>query len=303
MDSRFSPNDILICPFSKKGLRLLSEHEISTINKKIANGELSFYPGVPVTTELTQAFSCSNYLYIYPIIDQVVMLKKETAIVPKNRIENPFHKTTQADIDKFNAEFGFGESLEKSGAKTVAPSERVKQEVLSKISRAGQVLLTANANSADEILNLTYGLKYDQMVHADHRLDRLKEVNEFLPSSTLKVLFDRTGLPFNEGSVDALVDLEAVDTLDKEGQERYYIELKRILDTEAVSVALFNNTKELKLKKNLNADIRAKKALKMVAPWKKVKLPRLYFIEADQAPEQIQTSVNVKKTKFSRQLG
>lgn len=78
----------LICPFTGRNLRLLSEAELSDVNAKIVTNELFFYPGAQVKKPLKRALVTEHQTYIYPILDNIILLKKETAIVAKNRTEN-----------------------------------------------------------------------------------------------------------------------------------------------------------------------------------------------------------------------
>ena len=64
---------------------------------------------MPVERPLELAFASSNYLYIYPVFNDVLYLKKDTAIVSKNRVQNPFHKIHQAEIDQFNSTYGLSD--------------------------------------------------------------------------------------------------------------------------------------------------------------------------------------------------
>ena len=69
----------------------MNKRELSAVNDKITNGELYFYPGVPVEEHLKKALVTEHSTYVYPIFDEIICLKKETAIVPKNRTQkSPF---------------------------------------------------------------------------------------------------------------------------------------------------------------------------------------------------------------------
>jgi len=70
--------EILCCPVTKHGLRLLRADEIDTINEHILSGNVTNYGNEPVTLPLTEGLITDNRQRIYRIDDSIpVMLEKE----------------------------------------------------------------------------------------------------------------------------------------------------------------------------------------------------------------------------------
>ena len=65
-----------LCPISGKALRAMSKDELSVVNQKIVNGELYFHPGIQIELKLKQAYITENQTYIYPVVDDILLLKK-----------------------------------------------------------------------------------------------------------------------------------------------------------------------------------------------------------------------------------
>jgi uncharacterized protein YbaR (Trm112 family) len=103
--------EFLVCAFSRKPLRFMTEKELVTINAKLKEEQLFFYCGAPVNFELSAALVSETLVYVYPVIDDIVYLQKQTAIVSKNRTLNPLKRVDQREIDQFYIDFGFSEQV------------------------------------------------------------------------------------------------------------------------------------------------------------------------------------------------
>jgi len=282
---------------------LLENEGLDRINQKILAGEFFHYSGIPFRHQLQKAYTSSNSLYIYPVINGVVLMKKELAIVPKNRVENPFLKVTDSAIEDFNTKYNF-DSLDNELKEEVESTDdnHLIKSAKERIERSGKVLVTANSSSSGALLNLSYGLNYEFHYHIDFDFDRIHQVQMDLPDSIVLVLGDREYISFDSDVVDTMCDFAPANTLTKVGQTNYYNELKRVLREDGISVTAYSDLKSLALKKLLNKDIRSLKALKVISPWKKVKLPKLYFIGITTNQPMPEEQLTVKKAKFSNQL-
>jgi SAM-dependent methyltransferase len=303
MELPLSPNKVFKCPFTHRGLVPLSDRELARINQKVANKELCFYSGVPVNFELTSAYRSYNYLHIYPVYCGVVFLTKGTTIVPKNRVAQPFHKVHKADIEEFYAQYGLERSLPYMMSDEKRMSAGTKLSVAEKLPKEGKVLISANAQSADDVLNLSYGLNFKYHIHVDQHIGRLNALIDELPSAILTVLADTSVLPFSDRSVDAIVDLANEEYVEHEAQVSYYQEVKRALKGTGVLVKCLNAQDAQKFKKLFQSDKLMAKAKSIVAPWTNSSLPNMYFIEEDQVAKSVTEDLAVKKGEFSGQLG
>ena len=97
-----------ICPFIWLELIELNKFELSLINSKISDGLYFYHHGAPVNTKLKKAFICNKRFYIYPVFEDMVYLKKLTAIVPKNRTLEANKRVSKDSAEAFYKEFGLG---------------------------------------------------------------------------------------------------------------------------------------------------------------------------------------------------
>lgn len=302
MELHLLPNETFICPFTKKGLRLLSEHELAMINNKCERQELLFYSGVPVNFEIQQAFVSTNFLYIYPVHEGVVLLKKATSIVSGNRIEHPFLARDQKKVEDFYQAYGFQDEGRKAIEGNAILEDAIKDEVRNYLPKQGETLISANANSASDVLNLVYGCQYQYHIHLDHDLERLRAVQGSLERTSTQVLCDQVFLPLQSASVASFIDLDLNNALDKSDQVALYKEMTRVLSATGVCVKLYSDSKNFEFKKLLAADKLAKKAKNLLKPWKTQEYPSMYFIQIQTPPQGSSAELNVKKTKFSSQF-
>ncbi len=272
---------LMVCPFTKKSLRLMTEKELISFNAQIKHGDLFFYPGAPVNIELKAALVTANQTYVYPIIDNIRYLQRKTAIVSKNRTDNHLRRVPQDEIDLFYKTYGLGvdNSIEKSSKKL--NSNPISQEKVTQLGRllpkGGECFMSVVTHDVDSIHNLTYGRSFKHYFHMDFSLPRLLAVKDELPNETILVLGDVDHLPFSDSAVEALFSFDYINNYDKEVQSLAYEELKRCLKPDGVSIMLYDNSKPMHASGQLKADQRSKKALGVIAPWKKIKLPNIFF--------------------------
>lgn len=271
----------------------MSDAELAAINTKIQEQQLFFYPGAPVNFNLTSALVTENQVYIYPIIDGIVYMQRQTAIVAKNRTANPLKRIQQLEIEEFYQAHGLNEMDEVKAPKELR-SHKLGESHLFELSallpKKGKSFLSVSTHDVDAIHNLTYRNKFSIHFHMDFSLPRLKAIQDDLPQKTIFILGEMNNLPFKNDSICGLISFDFLNNYDKDIQNQAYLELKRCLDANGVSVMLYDKEKPLVPKNQLKADQLSKKALSVVAPWKKVKLPNIIFYPIDEA--------NVSNGKF-----
>lgn len=296
----------LICPFTGRNLRLLSEAELNVINAKIITNELFFYPGAQVKKPLKCALVTEHQTYIYPILDNIILLKKETAIVAKNRTEN-YLKRVSDNIDTYFDElYNFDENNQEDEAMVqntvpAMPSEEIAR-LKQLIPNSSNIFLSIASDNIDDVLNLVFNSKFSKYVHADYDIERLRAVKSDLQKDTLLVLCDNTDLPFSNSSIDAIISFDKINQYEKENQKLISGEISRVLDTAGASIVLFDEDKPLAAERQLKKEQLVKKAQGLMKPWKKIKNPTIYFhpVRGDKGAD-ISSSV-VGKTSLKRQL-
>lgn len=269
----------LICPFTGRKLRFLSEQELDTVNERIGRGELYFHPGIQVASRLTQAVVTEHQTYIYPVIDGVFYLKRETAIVAKNRTENYLKRISQSLVDSFEAKYGFNSAKEiKTQPNMVdALNPALIGSLRTKLSKRGKYFVSLCTNDIDALHNLVFETKYEQYIHVEFEFEKLKSIAAEIKDKTILILADNGKLPFENESLDALVSFDPINKYNKADQKVIYADFKRALNSGAASVVLYENDKPLHTKFLLGADKLSTTARGLVMPWKKVKIPTFHF--------------------------
>lgn len=290
-------NQLLVCPFSSKPLEPLSQDELTAINTRIGKGELFFQCGVPINFPLKRAFLSSNRVYMYADIDGILLLKKSTAIVEKNRVENPLVRITPGEVANFHNNLG----LTAEGV-FVAPGEDLPAEpnlgsdelrsLYTRLNKNGSHLVTAATADVDGLHNLVFCLNYQSHTHIDHNLNRLKHINGKLEANTQYVLCDAEIMPFDEHTVDGFFTFNGIEGAIKEVQKDIYASLKAMLNPEASCVFLVDEQEKNYLESFYKSDLRLAK----LKAWKKSSLPKLYFQKTQYAGGGAPSSISGKRS-------
>ena len=285
----------------------MSKDELSVVNQKITTGELYFYPGIQAEIKLKQALITENQTYFYPIVDDIVLLRKETAVTAKNRTKNPLLRVTEEKSEAFYSEF----KLLKKGKRTSVSnidqhSKPLSNDQLNELKgllpRSGDCFMSAVTHDVDALHNLVFNTNFNSYLHIDFSLDRLQAIKNEVKKDTLLVLCDIASLPFNDESVEALFSFDYINEYDKEDQAKAYQELKRVLKAEGSSVVLYDKDKPLHAQAHHKSDQLSKKALGIIAPWKKKKVPSIHFHPVQASTNSDNSGDLFTKTSLGRQF-
>lgn len=276
-------SSFFICPISNRPLRYLSENEIAVVNQKISSGQLYFYKGIQVENEIQSGLITENQTYMYPIVEEVVLLKKDTAITAKNRTKNPLLRVTEDLVEEFFQDFNL---LRKNHPVTSSFHKDLHSQPLSNdqlmqlkalLPKEGECFMSAVTHDVDALHNLVFNAHFDHYLHIDFSIDRLLAIRKEVKEGTVLVLCENANLPFAEDTVDALFSFDYINAYEKDDQKVAYEELKRVLKSNGASVVLYDKNKPLYAQSHLKSDQFAKKTLGYIAPWKKRKLPAIHF--------------------------
>lgn len=285
----------------------MSKDELAVVNQKIVNGELFYYPGIQIEQELEQAYITENQTYFYPVIDDILLLKKDTAVTAKNRTRNPLLRVTEKTIQDFYTEY----SLLSRTRNTTPVIPVLKDKPLSNdqlgelktlLPKSGDVFMSAVTHDVDALHNLVFNTKFNQYLHIDFSLDRLEAIKPDIRKGTVLVLCENANLPFAENTVDALFSFDYINEYEKADQNLAYHELKRVLKEDGCSVVLYDKAKPLHAQTQLKTDQISKKALGLLAPWKKKKVPSIYFHPVEVNSNSDNSEQLVTKASFGRQF-
>ncbi len=296
----------LICPFTGRNLRFLSEKELETVNERIGRGELYFHPGIQVSKSLSQALVTEHQTYIYPIFDDIFYLKRETAIVAKNRTENYLKRISQIVIDEFERKYSFDQNQQGNIKETAPKHKGITSQLASslrdKLPKKGKYFLSMCSGDIDAIHNLVFGTDFDQYLHVDFELSKLRAIAPSLRDKTVLILADNGHLPFKASTVDALVSFDPINKYTKEDQKVIYQNFKSVLSTDAASVLLYDSSKPLHAKVLLGADKLSNVARGVVMPWRKAKKASFHFEGVQLSGIEDQPDAIVSNTSFNQQF-
>ncbi|MFY0594572.1 methyltransferase domain-containing protein [Roseivirga sp.] len=296
----------LICPFSGRNLRYLTDAELVVVNSRINGGELFFYPGVQVKESLKRALVTEHQTYIYPVDDNIIYLKKETAIVTKNRTKNYLKRVSDTVISSFESIYSFNrktdsEQVNKLPSVPSMPSDAIAS-LKQYITKSQNVFVSMCSNNADDVHNLVFNTHFAEYVHADFDLERLKALKSELKKDTTLVLCDPVALPFAQESIDTLVSFDLINEYEKDVEKEAAGEIKRVVCSRGASIVMFNDSLPLNAERQLKKDELVKKAKVLMKPWKKVSSCEIYFHPISATQDSDMSDTFVGKTSLKRQL-
>lgn len=275
-------NELLICPFSGKPLRRLEEKELTILNERIEQGQFLHYSGITVDRKLVSAYTNPTTTYIFPVFDGIVFLKKDTAITSKGRTLNPHIRIREDKIKLFYDIYPLLSSssreeqlVEDTNSELLSPEE--VKELKQLLPKSGHCFLSAVSHDVDAIYNLRFNTRFEQYIHIDFSLQRLRTIQSELGSDTLFVLCDVLDLPFGEGSINALFSFDLINMYDKKVQNKAYEEIKRVMTPDGFSVLTYEEGKPLHARVSQKIDKISSKAKGLLAPWSKQKKSQVYF--------------------------
>ncbi len=294
----------LNCPFTGRKLRFLSEQELEYVNERIGRGELYFYPGILVNSKLTRALVTEHQTYIYPVFDNIFYLKRETAIVAKNRTENYLKRVSQVVIDDFEARYDLNSinTVKSSSKKLEMLSPDRVASIRTNYPKTGENFVSICANDIDAIYNLVFETRFKRYIHVEFNLRKLKSIEAELKENTVLILADNGKLPFESRSIDAMFSFDPINKYTKGDQKLIYDDFKRVLGQGAISTVLFEDDKPLHVNLLSGVDKLSKTARSVVMPWKKNKPFRIHFEGVKPVPIEAQSDEIVSKTSLGRQF-
>jgi SAM-dependent methyltransferase len=242
---------ILKCPITGKELRALGPADIQAINERIARGEALATDGKPFTQSLEQGLIAVDDSYIYPIINEIVLLLKDLAVVgPSGKIIEDLMSEDKKLVKNFYDARGWhaNEAGDYEDAVIFEDLRDVSKDYLKKchdrVSRflnpSGKYLLDAASGALQFKDYLQYSANYTYRVCVDLSFQALSEVKKKLGNKALCVLCDMTNLPFKDGVMDGFVSLNTVYHIPKEEQATAIRELYRVLAPKAKGVVVYD---------------------------------------------------------------
>jgi len=242
---------ILKCPFTGQDLRFLKDNEIEELNRRIAADSIWRADGEPVRVSLQQALTTIDGKYFFPIINEVVILLKDFALVDsQDMIVKEGLSADKQLVKEFYDSKGWFSNEEGNYEDAVIYEDlrNVSKEYLKKchdrVSRylnpSGKYILDAASGALQFEDYLQYSEQYQYRVCVDFSLQALREAKRKLGPKGLCVLCDITNLPFKNNVMDGFVSLNTIYHIPKDEQVTAIKELYRVLAPQGKGVVVYD---------------------------------------------------------------
>jgi ubiquinone/menaquinone biosynthesis C-methylase UbiE/uncharacterized protein YbaR (Trm112 family) len=243
--------NILKCPLSGQGLRLLNEEEIRSINIEIDNDKIFQTDGIIFNSVLESGLITEDRKYIYPMFNSIIVLLKNLALTKfqesilvtgvdqdKQLVQNFYNQKGWFTNDEGNYE----------DAVIYEDLREVSRDYLKKchdrVSRflnfSGTYMLDAASGALQYPDYLQYSDGYKYRVCVDFSFQALSEAKKKLGSKGIYVLADMTNMPFKDGVMDGFVSLNTIYHIPKDEQVTAINELYRLLAKGGKGVVVYD---------------------------------------------------------------
>ncbi|MCE7991779.1 MAG: hypothetical protein HEP71_07360 [Roseivirga sp.] len=242
-------------------------------------------------------------VYVYADIDGILLMSKETAIVERNRIENPLIRVSETEVNEFYQQLGLSRDGVLLPPKAELPNELMLDEdqlrsLFSMLNKEGHCLVTSGTAQVDELHNLVFGTNYQTHIHIDHDINRLKMVNGKLGAHTYYVFCDAEIMPFHSHCVDGYFSFNPIMMASKEVQKELYFSLKDALKPATVGICLICDEDRDYLQAFYKSDVLSGR----LKPWKRCTLPAFHFQKTEYRTQNHMGAISNKRSFGSQFL-
>jgi ubiquinone/menaquinone biosynthesis C-methylase UbiE/uncharacterized protein YbaR (Trm112 family) len=242
--------EILKCPITGNAVRTLTEPELADLNSKIALGTVFQADGQIFGETVQKGLISTDGAYIYPIINEIILLLKDLAIVDSG--EKVIRDTMSADkklVQDFYNKRGWHTDAEGNYEDAVIFEDlrEVSKDYLKKchdrVSRylnpTGDYMLDAASGALQYDDYLQYSAGYKYRVCVDLSFQALSEVKKKLGDKALCVLCDMTNMPFKDNVMNGFISLNTIYHIPKDEQAKAIQELFRVLAIKGNGVVVY----------------------------------------------------------------
>lgn len=238
---------ILKCPVTGSGLRPLEKAEIKSLNQK----PLWQVDGTRMNQPILNALATPDGGFIYPIIQGVVVLLKDLAIVDnEDRVSAEMLGADKKLVKEFYDNKGWhvtekGDYADADIFEDLRPiaSDYIKKchnRVSRYLKTSGNYLLDAASGALQFKDYLQYSANYKYRVCVDLSFQGLLECKRKLGDRAICLLCDITNLPIREGTMDSFVSLNTIYHIPKDEQVKAITELWRVLGPQGKGVIVYD---------------------------------------------------------------
>ena len=231
---------ILKCPVTGSNLRPMDAAEIQRISENLLNGKTKQADGKPVKSPLVEGLINDDGSFIYPVVQGIVLLLKELALVNihTSNQQNLLHTDKQKVRDFYDEEGWIkDEKGHYEDAVLFEDLREVSRDYLKKchdrvtrfLNPSGKYMLDAASGALQFEDYLQYSANYTYRVCVDFSFRALTEAKRKLEAKGIYVLCDITDMPFKDNVMDGFVSLNTVYHIPKDEQVTAIKELYRVL--------------------------------------------------------------------------
>lgn len=232
--------EILKCPITGEDIRLLSDMDIVSLNRRIENNNVWQVDGKQMKDTIEVCLINASGNYYYPIVDDIVLLLPDLALVDnrekilgdtlsddkklvKNFYDNRgWHTTSKGDYEDAD----IFEDLRPFAQEYIKKChDRVSRYLLP----SGTYMVDAASGALQFEDYLQYSANYTYRICVDLSFTGLRECKKKLGDKAICLLCDMTNLPIKDNRVDGFVSLNTIYHIPKDEQLKAITELYRIL--------------------------------------------------------------------------
>jgi len=231
---------ILKCPITGEGLRKLNNSEIESLNAKINSSLVWQANGKLMTEKVQDGLICERSIYIYPIIDDIILLLKDLAIVEdKSHLITDVLSEDKMLVKNFYDDRGWNvnEGGDYEDADIFEDLRPVSKEYISKchsrvnthLPKSGKYMLDAASGALQYDAYLLYSENFEYRICVDMSFKGLRECKKKLGKKAICVLCDMTNMPFKDEAIDGFISLNTIYHIPESEQVKAIAELHRLL--------------------------------------------------------------------------
>jgi ubiquinone/menaquinone biosynthesis C-methylase UbiE/uncharacterized protein YbaR (Trm112 family) len=231
--------DILKCPITGSNLHLLNKDELEKVNEKVKNKTLNYLNGTVVVKPFEIALSNENNKFIYAVVDDIIILRKDKAIAANNSIENIDLRSEKRDVENFYDNIGWkhfddehfvdAEKFEDLRPLAFDYFTNCNNRVKKYIKQQGKFILDAGSGPIQYDGYLVYSEDYEYRICVDLSIASLIEAKNKLGNKGIYILGDITNLPLKDNVLDAAIALNAIYHIPMDEQAKALNEINRAL--------------------------------------------------------------------------
>lgn len=244
--------EILKCPFTGSDLKLMSAEEIAAVNSLIESGQILQADGKPMKSSILQkALSTPDGKFVYPIINDIVLLLKDLALVQagtqlpggtlsddkklvKDFYDNRGWHTTDKgdyeDADIFEDLRPFAQDYIK----------KCHDRVSRFLNPSGTYMMDAASGALQYPDYLQYSANYKYRICVDMSFQGLSECKRKLGDKAICLLCDMTNLPIKDNQIEGFVSLNTIYHIPKDEQIKAITEMYRALKSGGKGVVVYD---------------------------------------------------------------